>query len=157
MRGISVPANNHRKSLTRDLNGLQNERELKTSDLRAKQDENTSKTLQLGEMKSKQQARMREEAALKELQDTLASLQEELKVSLHPRVRYGMREVGYKADTQTLDVSAQAAEAPWRDAKDQLDRHRNDRANAENDASLQVALYQSSLSEVENKHKACVA
>ena len=68
------------KTLTRDVNSLQNERDLKNSDLRSKHDEKTSKTLQLGELKSKQQARMREEAALKELQDTLATLQEELKV-----------------------------------------------------------------------------
>ena len=38
---------------------------------------------------------------------------------------------------------------------EQLTRHRNDRANAENDASMQVGIYQSSLGEVESKHRAC--
>ena len=75
-----------RKTLSRDLNSLQNERELKTSDLRAKQDEKTAKTLQMGDLKGKQQARLREEAALNDLQDTLAILQAELKVSFHQRL-----------------------------------------------------------------------
>lgn len=38
-----------------------------------------------------------------------------------------------------------------------LIRHRAERANAESEAGLQVGMYQSSLSEIEGKHKACQA
>jgi DNA repair protein RAD50 len=49
----------------------------------------------------------------------------------------------------------QAAEAPWREKKDQLDRYRSEKEVAEDEAALQVGKYQSSLAEVETKHRAC--
>jgi DNA repair protein RAD50 len=54
-------------------------------------------------------------------------------------------------------VAVQAAEAPWREKNDALIRHRTERANAESEASLQVGIYQSSLGDIEGKHRACQA
>lgn len=39
---------------------------------------------------------------------------------------------------------------------DALDRYRIERSNAEEEANTQVGIYQSSLSELESRHKACV-
>lgn len=58
---------------------------------------------------------------------------------------------------QTLDASAMSAEAPWREKNDQLTRYRAERQTAENDATFNVGLYRSSLSEIEGKHQQCQA
>lgn len=60
---------------------LSSEKDLKSSNVRAQADDISRKTLRLGELKNQQERRMRDEAALKELQETLTQLQAELKVS----------------------------------------------------------------------------
>jgi len=59
------------------------------------------------------------------------------------------------SDDQDLDAAALSAEAPWREKNEELNRHRVERENEENEASLQAGLYQSSLNELEGKHRAC--
>ncbi|WVR06574.1 hypothetical protein IAU60_003606 [Kwoniella sp. DSM 27419] len=124
------------KSLSREQQAHSSEKELKTNALRSAVDDIGRKTLKMGQLRSQQERRTREEEALKELKATLLSLQTELK---------------------ELDLSAQNAEAPWREKSEALNRYRAERQNSENDASLQVGLYQSSMSEIEGKHRACQA
>ncbi|RXK35035.1 hypothetical protein M231_07713 [Tremella mesenterica] len=126
---------NEIKTLQREQQTLSSEKELKLNSLRSQQDDITRKTLRLNQLKGQQERREREEAALKELQDQVIALQAELK---------------------ELDTAAQAADAPWREMNDTLSRHRVERQNAENDAGLNVGMYQSSLHELEGKHRACV-
>ena len=102
--------------------------------------------LRLGELRSERDRRHREEAALKDLRESLNQLRGELKVS--PKACA-------MAKIQDLDADAQSTEAPWRAQNDALTRHRAERQNAENDASLQVGLYRSSLNELESKHQTC--
>ncbi|OCF56822.1 DNA repair protein RAD50 [Kwoniella mangroviensis CBS 10435] len=127
---------NEIKTLSRDQQSLSAEKELKTNALRSAADDISRKTLKMGELRSQQERRMREEQALKEMREGLEGLQAELK---------------------DLDAAAQNAEAPWRQKNEALNRYRAERQNSENDASLQVGLYQSSMSEVEGKHRACQA
>nr|XP_019013012.1 DNA repair protein RAD50 [Kwoniella pini CBS 10737]OCF51793.1 DNA repair protein RAD50 [Kwoniella pini CBS 10737] len=127
---------NEIKTLARDQQSLSAEKELKTNALRSAADDISRKTLKMGELRSQQDRRMREEEALKEMKDALTGLQGELK---------------------DLDTTAQNAEAPWREKNEALNRYRNERESAENDASLQVGLYQSSMAEIESKHRACQA
>ena len=136
------------KNLTREAEAVSKEREFKTSAMRNHSDEIGAKTLQLGKKKGEQDKRNREEALLKELRETLAALQAELKVR---------RKSCISTDTyaKDLDAAALSAEAPWREKNEELNRHRTERENEENEASLQVGLYQSSLNELEGKHRAC--
>ncbi|OCF37294.1 DNA repair protein RAD50 [Kwoniella heveanensis BCC8398] len=127
---------NEIKNLSRDQQALSSEKELKTNALRSAADDIARQSLKMGQLKSQQEKRMREEEALKELQANLVSLQAELK---------------------DLDTSAQSAEAPWREKSEALNRYRAERQSNENDASLQVGIYQSSMSEIESKHRACQA
>lgn len=106
--------------------------------------------MELGELRSEAAQRRRDKLALDELQETLGALHAELKVC----VPESKRTCAYK---QELDVAAGSAEAPWREKNDELNRLRTERQNAENDASMQVGIYQSSLSELEGKHRACQA
>lgn len=53
-------------------------------------DDISKKTLRLGELRSQQERRQREEAALRELQEALSQLQGELKVSIHSRLNAGV-------------------------------------------------------------------
>lgn len=69
------------KNLQRDQSSLSGEKDLKSSTLRSHQDDHNRNVLRLGQLKSQQERRQREEAALRELQDNLAGLQAELKVS----------------------------------------------------------------------------
>nr|XP_031864453.1 uncharacterized protein CI109_000367 [Kwoniella shandongensis]KAA5531525.1 hypothetical protein CI109_000367 [Kwoniella shandongensis] len=127
---------NEIKNLTRDQQALSSEKELKTNSSRSAADDIGRKSLKLGQLKGQQEKRRREEEALRELQDNLIALQAELK---------------------ELDASAQSAEAPWREKNEALNRYRTERQNEENEASLQVGLYQSSMGEIEGKHRACQA
>ncbi|GFZ50594.1 Hydrolase acting on acid anhydrides [Saitozyma sp. JCM 24511] len=129
-------ASNDIKNLQREQGSLQADKEGKANRLRSYGDEYSRQTLRLGQLKGQQERRQREEAALRELRETQAQLHSELK---------------------ELDAAAQAAEAPWREKNEELNRSRTERANGENEAGLQVGLYQSSLSEVESKHRACQA
>ncbi|KAL7420509.1 DNA repair protein rad50 [Cryptotrichosporon argae] len=124
------------KSLQREQQSLSADKELKVNTLRGLGDDIGRKTLRLGELRSKRDKRRMEEKALSDQRDTLVQLQNELK---------------------GLDIQAQTAEAPWKEKSEAMIRHRNERANAENEASLQVAMYQSSMLEIESKHKACQA
>lgn len=54
-----------------------------------------------------------------------------------------------------MDQTVQTAEAPWKEKNETLGRFRTERANTEKEASTQVRMYQSSLGEIEGKHKAC--
>lgn len=58
---------------------MTSEKELKTNAVRSHSDDINGKSLQLGELKGEQDKRNRAEAALKELHDTLSTLQAELK------------------------------------------------------------------------------
>nr|XP_018262086.1 DNA repair protein RAD50 [Kwoniella dejecticola CBS 10117]OBR84244.1 DNA repair protein RAD50 [Kwoniella dejecticola CBS 10117] len=127
---------NEIKTLSRDQQSLSSEKELKTNALRSAADDISRKTLKMGELRSQQERRMREEEALKEMREGLEALQTELR---------------------ELDTTAQNAEAPWREKNEALNRYRVERENTENDASLQVGLYQSSMGEIESKHRACQA
>ncbi|KAK4689016.1 DNA repair protein RAD50, partial [Tremellales sp. Uapishka_1] len=122
------------KNLQREQSTLSSDKELKTNNLRSVSDGISRKTLRLGELKNIRQRRREAEANLKEMRDSLGQLQ---------------------ADLKDLDAAAQAAEAPWRERNEALSRYRNERQNNENEASLQVGIYQSSLSELESKHRAC--
>ncbi|ORX37164.1 hypothetical protein BD324DRAFT_625039 [Kockovaella imperatae] len=124
------------KNVSRDQQALVSEKDLKSNSVRSASDDIGQKRLRLGTLKSQQEKRMRDEAALTELQETLSQLQNQLK---------------------TLDSSAQSAEAPWREKMEELNRYRTERQNAENDQSLQVGIYQSSLNDLESKHRACQA
>lgn len=64
---------------------------------------------------------------------------------------------GLKLILQDLDAAATAAEAPWREKDEALTRYRSERTSAEDEASMQIGIFQSSLSEIEGKHKACQA
>ncbi|ORY30598.1 hypothetical protein BCR39DRAFT_529095 [Naematelia encephala] len=125
---------NEIKALQREQQSLSSEKELKLNSARGLVDDINRKTLRLEHLRGQQQKRLREEAALKDLQENLAQLQAELK---------------------DLDSSAHAAEVPWREKNDALNRMRAERQNSENEASLNVGLYQSSLNELESKHRAC--
>ena len=71
------------KNISRDQQALTSEKELKSNSVRNAADDIGQKKLRLGQLKSQQEKRMRDEAALRELQETLASLQGQLKVSCH--------------------------------------------------------------------------
>lgn len=134
--------------MQREQGALTAERELKTNSARSHSDDINKKSLRLGELKNVLERRKREEAALEDLRQTLLSLQADLKVSscagVGPRLTL----------SQALDAAASDAEAPWRQKNEEMNRYRAQRANDENQASLQVGLYQSSLNEVEAKHRA---
>jgi hypothetical protein len=68
------------KNMQREQASLSGEKDLKNQSVRSHQDEHNRSTLRLGQLRSKQERREREEAALRDLQDTLAALQAELKV-----------------------------------------------------------------------------
>lgn len=68
------------KNLQRKQADLAGEKELKNTHIRKYQDDHNKSTLKLGEQRSKKERQEREEAALRELQDTLKTLQAELKV-----------------------------------------------------------------------------
>jgi DNA repair protein RAD50 len=68
------------KNIQREQANLSGEKDLKNNNLRKHQDDHTKSTLRLGQLKSRQERRQREEAALKELQENLVALQAELKV-----------------------------------------------------------------------------
>jgi DNA repair protein RAD50 len=59
---------------------LASDKELKANSARSHVDDIGRKTLRLGELRNIQEKRLRDEAALKELQETLVQLQGELKV-----------------------------------------------------------------------------
>ena len=60
-----------------------------------------------------------------------------------------------QAELKDLDAAAALAEAPWKEKNEELNRYRSEREAKENEASLQLGLYQSSVSELESKHRAC--
>ena len=70
------------KNINREQSSLSSEKELKSNSVRSHIDDIGRKTLRLGQLKGLQERRMRDEAALKELQETLGQLQGELKVSV---------------------------------------------------------------------------
>ncbi|OWZ73899.1 hypothetical protein AYX14_00623 [Cryptococcus neoformans] len=124
------------KTLSREQQALTSEKELKVNALRATQDEIGRKSLHIGRLKAQLDKRKMEEEALSDMQNTLGALHDEL---------------------QDLDQTVQAAEAPWKEKNETLGRFRTERANTEKEASTQVRTYQSSLGEIEGKHKACQA
>lgn len=73
------------KNLQREQASLSGEKDLKNNTVRSHQDEHNRGTLRLGQLRSRQERRERDEAALRDLHDTLAALQAELKVSFSYR------------------------------------------------------------------------
>lgn len=123
-----------------------NEKELKVNTLRSIGEELNRKTMRLTDLRAKQDRRKLDEQQLKEQQGQLTKLQRDLKVGHWPAISNLFQE---------LDVAAQAAVAPWREKNEALERYRTERTQAEDDASMQVGTYQSSLYELESKHRAC--
>lgn len=70
----------HSKNISRDQQALMSEKELKTNSVRSASDDIASKRLRLGTLKSQQEKRLRDEAALRDLQESLAQLQAQMKV-----------------------------------------------------------------------------
>ena len=68
------------KNVSRDQQALVSEKELKSNSVRSASDDIGQKKLRLGQLKSQQEKRNRDAAALTELRETLASLQAQLKV-----------------------------------------------------------------------------
>ncbi|BEJ06595.1 hypothetical protein CcaverHIS641_0311170 [Cutaneotrichosporon cavernicola] len=124
------------KTLQRDINFSLNEKELKLNTIRSIGDDLHRKTMRLTDLRSKQERRKLDEQQLKEQQTQLTKLQGELK---------------------ELDVATQAASAPWREKRDALGRYRTERQDEDDSASMQVGTYQSSLYELESKHRSCQA
>lgn len=54
-------------------------------------------------------------------------------------------------------MATQVAAAPHREKNEALNRYRNERQEEEDNASMQVGTYQSSLYELESKHRSCQA
>ncbi|GMK53777.1 hypothetical protein CspeluHIS016_0103630 [Cutaneotrichosporon spelunceum] len=127
---------NEIKTLQRDMNFSLNEKELKLNTIRSIGEDLHRKTMRLTDLRSKQERRNLDEEQLKEQQTQLTKLQGELK---------------------ELDVATQAASAPWREKRDALGRYRTERQEEEDSASMEVDRYQSSLYELEAKHRSCQA
>ena len=68
------------KLLQREDQSIRNERDHRQNAVRSHSDDIGQKSLRLGQLKGQQDKRNREEAALKELQETRQALQNELKV-----------------------------------------------------------------------------
>jgi DNA repair protein RAD50 len=122
------------KHLQREQHQLSSEKELKVNTLRSISDELSRKTVRLSELRTKQEKRRMDEAALKEQQEQVVVLQRELK---------------------ELDAKAAAAVAPWREKNEAIDRYRVERQTTESEASHQVDLYRQSMGQVQSQHSAC--
>lgn len=142
----SIANTAYSKNLQREQHNLSADKELKVNTLRGLGDDHSRKTVKLSELRSKQERHKLDELALRQQQESLATLQKELKV----RIRSPCRLTG-----QELDAKAQAAVAPWKEKKTAQDRYRAERQNAENDAMMQVNEYQSSFNDLENTDRLC--
>lgn len=70
----------HSKTLSREQQAFSSEKELKVNALRATQDEIGRKSLHIGRLKAQQDKRKMEEEALSDMQNTLGTLHDELRV-----------------------------------------------------------------------------
>ncbi|WVQ84355.1 hypothetical protein IAT38_006507 [Cryptococcus sp. DSM 104549] len=122
------------KKLSKEQHQLSSERDFKNVSLSNIEKEINAKTLQIGRLQSQEERRRMEEEALSEMQENLVGLQAELK---------------------DLDAQAAAAEAPWREKNESLERFRREKKAGEDDLGKEVAVNRASMGEIEGKHKAC--
>ncbi|ODN93462.1 DNA repair protein RAD50 [Cryptococcus wingfieldii CBS 7118] len=122
------------KQLSAEQQGLFREKEDKVERRREVQDDISRANVRIGELKSKEEKRKMEAEALKDMQENLVVLQQEL---------------------EDLDRTVEAAEAPWKEKNDALTRFRIERSSKEKDASSDITVFRTSAGEIEGKHKAC--
>lgn len=122
------------KNLQRELREISSEKDLKTQTLNTLTNDISRKTVRLGELRSVQERRRMEEAALKEKQEQLTVMQGELR---------------------ELEAKANSVNAPWNEQKDAMERYDADLDVSINDADIQVTTYQKSVGEVDGWHRQC--
>ncbi|WVQ73482.1 hypothetical protein IAR50_003054 [Cryptococcus sp. DSM 104548] len=122
------------KQLSAEQQGLFREKEDKVERRREVQDEISRANVRIGELKSKEEKRKMEAEALRDMQETLVVLEQEL---------------------EDLDKTVEAADAPWKEKNDALTRFRVERSSKEREANSQINVFRSSAGEIEVKHKAC--